>query len=245
IAVVLQALWGLSRTAVKDRFLAALTAAAAAASFLGADELLVLLAAGLAALALRRGSSGGLAAAALLPAAPAAVPYGLAPLFLFFLKVGSVLYGSGYVLLAFLQATLVERWGWLTQAQLLDAVAAGQMTPGPVLTTATFVGYLAGGFSGAGAATLGIFLPSFVFVALSGPLIPKLRASPDARAFLDGVNAASLALMAVVTVSLGRAAVVDAATLLLALAAAYLLAARGVNSAWLVLGGGAAGFLLR
>ena len=119
--------------------------------------------------------SGGMAAAVPLalaqvgvPAA-AAAPFGLLPLFLFFLKVGSVLFGSGYVLLAFLRADLVERWGWLTEAQLLDAVAVGQVTPGPVFTTATFIGYVLGGLPGAGLATLGIFLPAFVFVAAERP----------------------------------------------------------------------------
>src|SRR5204862_6515785 len=115
--------------------------------------------------------------------------YGLWPMFLVFLKIGSVLFGSGYVLLAFLRADLVQRLGWLTEQQLLDATAVGQVTPGPVFTTATFVGYLLGGVTGAGVATLGIFLPAFVFVALSGPLVPRLRRSPVAGAVLDGVNA--------------------------------------------------------
>lgn len=239
IAVVGQALWSLSRSALKSRFLAALSLVAACASFFGASELFVLLGAGLFVILARKPSalfSGGRLVAA--------EPFGLAALFLFFVKVGSVLYGSGYVLLAFLQSTLVERWGWLTKAQLLDAVAAGQMTPGPVFTTATFVGYLVGGLPGAAAATVGIFLPSFIFVALSGPLIPRLRRSPAAGAFLDGVNAASLALMAVVTLALARSAIVDWTTAFLASAAAYLLVARGVNSAWIVIGGGALGFTL-
>lgn len=236
IAVVAQALWGLTRAAVKSRFLAALALAAAAAAFFGADELLVLLGGGLLVAGARRAAPG--------IRLGGAEPFTLAALFLFFLKVGSVLYGSGYVLLAFLQSTLVERWGWLTRTELLDAVAAGQMTPGPVFTTATFAGYLAGGLPGAAAATAGIFLPSFVFVALSGPLIPRIRGNPTAGAFLDGVNAASLALMAVVTLSLARAAIVDGTTALLAAAAAWLLIARRVNSAWLVAGGGALGWLL-
>ena len=165
-------------------------------------------------------------------------------LFLFFLKVGSVLFGSGYVLLAFLRADLVERWHWLTEGQLLDAIAVGQFTPGPVFTTATFIGYLLGGTSGAAIATVGIFLPAFVFVAISGPLIPRLRASPVAGAFLDGVNVASLALMTVVTFRLGAAALVDWPTVLLALTSAFLLLRYRVNSAWLVLGGAAVGLLL-
>ena len=133
----------------------------------------------------------------------------LPELALIFLKVGSILFGSGYVLLAFLRPDLVERTGWLTDAQLLDAVAVGQLTPGPVLTTATFVGYLVASVPGALVATLGIFLPSFVFVAVSSPLVPRLRRSTWAAGFLDGANAASVALMAAVTWQLGRAAVVD------------------------------------
>ncbi|MBI4346458.1 MAG: chromate transporter [Elusimicrobia bacterium] len=239
IAVVGQALWGLTRSAVKNRLLAALTFAAATASTFGVNELLVLLGGGL--LVVAAGSSLARTSGVRLGGVE---PFGLAVLFLFFMKVGSVLYGSGYVLLAFLQATLVERWGWLTQTQLLDAVAAGQMTPGPVFTTATFVGYLVGGLSGAAAATVGIFLPSFVFVALSGPVIPRLRRSPAAGAFLDGVNASSLALMAVVTLSLARSAIVDTTTALLAATAAWLLIFRRVNSAWLVIGGGVLGYAL-
>jgi chromate transporter len=171
--------------------------------------------------------------------------FGLTPLFLFFLKVGSVLFGSGYVLLAFLRADLVERWGWLSEAQLLDAVAVGQVTPGPVFTTATFIGYLLGGGAGALVATVGIFLPAFVFVALSGPLVPRIRRSPVAGAFLDGVNVASIALVALVGVQLGRAALVDLPALALALVSAVLLVRFRVNSSWLVLGGALAGLALR
>jgi chromate transporter len=165
------------------------------------------------------------------------------PLFWFFLKVGSVLYGSGYVLLAFLRSGLVEHFGWLTETQLLDAVAVGQITPGPVFTTATFVGYILGGIPAALVATLGIFLPAFMFVAISGPLIPRIRRSPTAGAFLDGVNAASLALMAVVTCQLSRAALIDWLTLLLALAAAFLLLRYKLNSAWLVGAGALVGLV--
>ncbi|MGK3997945.1 chromate efflux transporter [Sorangium sp. So ce1024] len=179
--------------------------------------------------------AGGVAVAA------AGVPFGLLPLFLFFVKVGSVLFGSGYVLLAFLRADLVERYGWMTEAQLLDAVAVGQVTPGPVFTTATFIGYLLGQIPGALVATAGIFLPAFFFVALSGPLIPRLRRSAVASAFLDGVNAASLALMAVVSYRLARAAVVDWLTAALAVAAAFLLVRYRVSSLWLILAGAALG----
>ena len=161
--------------------------------------------------------------------------------FLIFAKIGSVLFGSGYVLLAFLRADFVERLGWMTEAQLIDAVAVGQVTPGPVFTTATFIGYLLAGPKGALLATLGIFLPAFVFVALSGPLVPKLRASKLAGAFLDGVNVASLALMAVVTFQLGRAAIVDVPTVALALVSAAVLLRFRLNPTWLIAGGAAVG----
>lgn len=187
-----------------------------------------------------------LAAAAPLAAAAVAraVPFGLMPLFLFFLKVGSVLFGSGYVLLAFLRADLVTHWHWLNEGQLLDAIAVGQVTPGPVFTTATFIGYLLGGSSGALVATLGIFLPAFVFVAVSGPLVPRLRRSALAGAFLDGVVVTSLSIMAVVTWQLARAALVDATALILLAASAGLLIRYRVNCAWLVLGGALAGWLV-
>ena len=168
----------------------------------------------------------------------------LPALFWVFLKTGSVLFGSGYVLLAFLRADLVERLGWLSEAQLIDAIAVGQVTPGPVFTTATFIGYVLAGSTGAVVATVGIFLPAFVFVALSGPLIPRIRSSAAAGAFLDGVNVASLALMAVVTVQLGRAALIDAPTIVLALISGVVLVWKKPNSTWLVLGGAAAGYVV-
>lgn len=184
------------------------------------------------------------AGVALATGAAVGAPFGLLPLFAVFAKIGAVLFGSGYVLLVFLRADLVERLHWLSEQQLLDAVAVGQVTPGPVFTTATFVGYVLGGGPGAAVATLGIFLPAFVFVALSGPLVPRLRRSPTAGAVLDGVNVASLALMVVVTWHLARSALVDGATVALALLSAVLLLWRRVNSAWLVLGGAMAGLLL-
>jgi chromate transporter len=154
-----------------------------------------------------------------------------------------VLYGSGYVLLAFLRDGLVTQWHWLTGAQLLDATAVGQVTPGPVFTTATFIGYVLGGPWAALVATLGIFLPSFVFVALSGPLVPRLRRALLAGAFLDGVNVAALALMMAVTWQLGRAALVDAVTVGLAVVSAVLLVRYRVNSVWLILGAAVLGIL--
>ena len=247
IALVAQALWRLGRTALRNRWLAALAIAAAAANALGADELVVLGVAAALAVAGRIGSAGAPALLPFLTAAPTAAgaSAGLWPLFLFFAKVGSVLFGSGYVLLAFLRAGLVEERGWLTESQLLDAVAVGQVTPGPLFTTATFVGYLLGGGAGAAVATLGIFLPAFFFVAVSAPLLPRLRASPTAGALLDGVNAASLALMAVVTAQLARAALVDLTSLaLVALAGAALTWLPRLSSVWLVLAGGCIGLVL-
>jgi chromate transporter len=244
IAVVLQALWGLGRTAVKSPVLAALGLAAMGAVGAGVHELLVLIAAGAVMATIRAGRAGRAAGAFAglgVTLAPAAAPFSLGGLFGVFLKIGAVLFGSGYVLLAFLRADLVERLGWLSERQLLDAIAVGQITPGPVFTTATFVGYLLGGGPGALVATVGIFLPAFVFVALSGVLVPRLRRSAAAGAALDGVNVASLALMALVTLQLARTALVDAATVALAAASALLLLRWRVNSAWLVLAGALAG----
>jgi chromate transporter len=252
IAVVVQAVWGLARKAIGTPLAAATALAVLVLALRGANEVALLFAAALG-LPLLRGvvTAGnartlvppgllGLAFAgpsALAPATAAGAGPLLPQLALVFLKVGSILFGSGYVLLAFLRPDLVERTGWLTDGQLLDAVAVGQFTPGPVLTTATFVGYLLARVPGAIVATVAIFLPSFVFVALSSPLIPRLRRSTWAGGFLDGANAASVALMALVTWQLGRAAIVDWVTAALALAAAGLLLATRLNSAWLVAGG--------
>lgn len=255
IAIVLHALWALGRTAIKSKFLAVVGVVAVILTVLRIHELLVLFGAGLAAVAARtivRQIKSGLKS---LMAAPAlamlfqtagggAASFGLLPLFLFFLKVGAILYGSGYVLLAFIRADLVERWHWLTEAQLLDAIAVGQVTPGPVFTTATFIGYVLGGTRGALVATLGIFLPAFFFVAVSGPLVPRIRRSALAGAFLDGVNVAALALMFVVTYQLGRAALVDLATVGLALISTVILFRIRINSAWLILAGAIVGWFL-
>lgn len=261
IAVVLQALVRLARTAVKTKELALMAVVAVALNLVGVGELAVLFGIGTfnglrrwLANRLRRSQQTGMGVGLAplfafgLPAgfaAGAAAPFGLWPLFLFFAKVGSVLFGSGYVLLAFLRADLVERWHWLTDGELLDAIAVSQVTPGPVFTAATFIGYLLGGGAGAAVATLGIFLPAFFFVALSGPLVGRIRRWPTAGAFLDGVIAASLALMVVVTWELGRSALADPVTFVLAAVSAYLLSRLRVNSAWLVLGGGSVGWLLR
>lgn len=254
IAVVLQALWALGRTAIKTKFLALIALAAVILTFLRLHELLVLFGAGVIVVLARISTNQVRTGRNLISTSPAvlflqasaatAAPFGLWPLFLFFVKVGAVLYGSGYVLLAFIRADLVERWHWLTETQLLDAIAVGQVTPGPVFTTATFIGYVLGGTQGATVATLGIFLPAFFFVAVSGPLVPRIRKSPTAGAFLDGVNAAALALMLVVTYELGRAALVDVTAIILAVVSAVILFRFHVNSAWLVLGGALIGLLL-
>jgi chromate transporter len=256
IAIVVQALWGLGKTAIKSTLLGVLVVAAIASSFLGVNELMLLFAAGALVATIQAAKQRRrhlpvvalplpLLAAAVPTAAAAttAVPFGVWPLFLFFLKVGSVLYGSGYVLLAFLRSGLVERFGWLTETQLLDAVAVGQITPGPVFTTATFIGYILGGTPAALIATIGIFLPAFFFVAISGPLVPRIRRSPIAGAFLDGVNAASLALMAVVTWQLARVAIYDWLTVTMAVTSAVLLFRFRLNSAWLVGAGAVLGIL--
>jgi len=258
IAVVVHAIWALLRTAVKGTLLAAVALAVLALSLIGVNEIALLAAGGLV-VPLARGVRGAWVAAAAAPAATvlggaasaaaqgvtAAASVSLMMLFVTFFKIGSVLYGSGYVLLAFLRNDFVHRLGWLTDRQLLDAIAIGQVTPGPVLTTATFVGYLVGGGAGAVLATVGIFLPSFVFVAASRPLLPKIRASRWTAAFLDGVNVAALGLMAAVTWELARAAVTDWPTALLALVAAVLLIRLKVNSVWLILGGGILGLVAR
>lgn len=254
IAVVLQALLRLARTAVKTKFLALIGLVAVVLNFLGVNELVVLFGAGVVVsmvrwLRHRQPPTTLFAATPIITlaqvglAATTAVNFSLWSLFLFFLKVGAVLFGSGYVLLAFLRADLVERWRWLSDAQLLDAIAVGQVTPGPVFTTATFIGYILAGPLGAIVSTLGIFLPAFLFVALSGPLIPFLRRSAIARAFLDGLNVASLALMVVVTWELGISALLDWVTVALAIASAILLLRFQVNSVWLVLGGAIIGLL--
>ncbi|HLY31707.1 MAG TPA: chromate transporter, partial [Ktedonobacterales bacterium] len=170
-------------------------------------------------------------------AAATAVPFSYWTLFLTFLKLGAVLYGSGYVLLAFLQGDFVHRLGWLTDRQLLDAVAIGQFTPGPVFTTATFIGYLVGGWQGALLATLAIFLPSFVFVGAIHPVATRLRRWPWTSTLLDGLNVAALALMAAVAVQLGLNALVDLITIALAIIALIVLLRFKINSAWLILGG--------
>jgi len=268
VAVILQALWGLGRTAVKSSLLAVAGVICVTLSFLGVNALVILAGTGATVacfhvlfMARKKEPAEGPSAFLLLrrivrlkmtkllsligAGAATTLAPGLAPgmwaLFLVFLKIGSVVFGSGYVLLAFLRTDLVVHRAWVTDAQLVDAVAIGQVTPGPVFTTATFLGYLLRGPVGAVVATAGIFLPAFLLVAISGPLVPYIRKSATAGAFLDGVNVASLALMVAVSYQLGRSAIVDWLTVGLAIASAILLLRYRINSAWLVLGGALVG----
>ncbi|MFN6496418.1 MAG: chromate transporter [Nostoc sp. DedQUE01] len=251
IAIVLQAVWNLGKKAAKDAPTIIAGIAAIAAYFAGLNEILVLILLGVVVMLLKNWQSrGNITGAFLLPFSGVLAQVGSTAavtsvswinVFFFFLKIGCVLYGSGYVLLAFLQRELVERNQWLTSQQLLDAVAIGQFTPGPVFTTATFIGYLLAGNAGAIAGTIGIFLPAFVLVWVVNPWVSKLRQSPWASGFLDGVNAASLGLMAGVTYTLGQAALVDWLTITVAIVSAIAVFRFQINSAWLVLAGGAIG----
>lgn len=270
LAVVLQAIAGLLKPALKTRWLKVLALMVLGLALLGVDELGLLFGAGLltASMTAFRPAELRLRSAllklylAVLPlmtlptlfthwllpsnlGAQNAVPFALAPLFGFFLKVGALLYGSGYVLLAFLHETLVNQWQWLSPAQLLDAILIGQVTPGPVFTTATFIGYLLGGPWAAAVATLAIFLPSFLLVALSQQLVTRLRQFPLTSLFLDGVNAASLALMGAVLLQLGQTALTDLPSLGVGLISALLLIVWRVNSAWLILAAAGLGWIWR
>jgi chromate transporter len=253
IAVLVQAMWHLGRAAIKTRLLGIVCAGATALSCLSNSPLAVLVIAGmfmvLARATLRSvktepgvtpllGAKSGLGP--LVPVA-AVAPFSLWPMFLFFFKVGAVMFGSGYVLLVFLHTDFVEQRQWLTNGQLLDAIAVGQFTPGPLLSTATFIGYVLGGPRAAFVATVAVFLPAFVLVAISKPVLPRLRHSQTACAFFDGVNVASLALIAVVTWHLGSIVLVDWLTISLAVASAVWLLFYRVNSTWLILGGAAVG----
>jgi len=255
IAIIAQALWNLGRKAVKNIILASVGLVVIVLYFFQINELLLLFAGGLVVMLaanfqrLRAQGMGAL----LLPGAAGfsafalsgltVVPFSLPLLFLTFLKIGSILYGSGYVLLAFLRADFVVNFSWLTEAQLIDAIAIGQVTPGPVFTTATFIGFLLAGLPGALLATLGIFLPSFIFVAISNPLIPRIRNSPWVSGLLDGVNVASFGLMAAVTWQLGQASLIDPLTIVIALVSLGLLIRFNLNTTWLIAGGAILGLL--
>jgi chromate transporter len=252
IAIIVDALWKLAKVAAKNPALAVLGVVVFALFLSGVNELLLLGACAVvvSVVANRHRIAG--AGTPLLVIAPFALRWSaaasrsdedLSRLFFLFLKFGSVVFGSGYVLLAFIRADLVTRLGWLTNEELVDAVAIGQFTPGPVFTTATFIGYLVAGFTGALLATIGIFLPSFLLVAVLNPLIPKIRRSPWLGAALDGLNVASVALMAGVTVQLGRVAVVDPLTIGLVAGSLGVMWRWKPNPAWLILVGAALGLV--
>jgi chromate transporter len=266
IAIILQALWKLGKSAIKNVQTLGAGPIGVVLFYLGVNEILLLLLTGFVVMLIShwqipkndRNALFFLPVSSLIANLPsnwtiASVPTTLAAagsptwlsIFLFFLKIGAVLYGSGYVLLAFLQQELVDRLHWLTSQQLLDAVAIGQITPGPVFTTATFVGYLLAGHAGAIAATIGIFLPAFALVALVRPWVTKLRRSPQVSGFLDGVNVASLGLMVVVTWQLGRTAIVDWLSAAVAIASCIVVFRYKINSAWLVVAGGLIGILAK
>lgn len=250
IAIILQALVFLGRKAVKDPLTAIVGLVTTGLFLAGFNELILLFGGGFLVMLIRNRHrlTPKLGAAALLPflstfgvVVSASSPFSLLTLFLSFLKIGAVLYGGGYVLLAFMRADFVERLGWLTDQQLLDAIAIGQVTPGPLFTSATFVGYQLGGLQGGLIATLGIFLPSFIIVAISNPFIPKMRASPWFGALLDGVNVTALGLMAGVMGQITAGSLVDPLTAVMAVVAMALVFRYKINSTWLVLGGGLVG----
>jgi chromate transporter len=250
LAIIAQALWGLSRTIFRSVWSVMLAVGVLAGYLLGISPLLLLFGAGvlLALLHAAQGKNTGFLwplarNGAFGVATTSVVGFSYLTLFLTFLKIGAILFGSGYVLLAFLHADFVVQLHWLTNRQLLDAVAVGQFTPGPVFTTATFIGYVVGGLPGALLATLAIFLPAFVYVPLIAPIATRLRRNPVTGAFLDGVNAAALALMAGVLLQLGQVTLIDPLTVLIAGMALVLLLRFRVNSAWLILAGGTIGLI--
>ena len=250
VALIAQAIWSLGKAALKTVPLATLAVLVVALAVLGLPVLVLLIGAGVWWMLLRQGQAlvkarTRMTALFIGSAAGGATPVGIVPAFLYFLKVGAVLFGSGYVLLAVLRADLVVRLHWLTDAQLLDAVAVSQATPGPFFTVATFIGYLLGGWKGAALTTVGMFLPAFVYVAVTAGFLSKLRKSPVAGAFLDGVNASAVALMAYVGWQFTRAALVNIPAIALAIVSALLVFRYKVNSVWLVLAGAVAGILIR
>jgi chromate transporter len=254
IAVILAAVFRLSRPMLKKRNLVIIGLAVTILNLFHFDEIALLFGAGLVSIVWEHRKRIWQKAFSLFNVFPVFAmffsPLGneananLTALGLFFLKVGAILYGSGYVLVAFLQGGLVESYHWLTQQQLLDAIAIGQFTPGPILSTATFIGYVLLGLPGAAVATIGVFLPSFIFVMLSSPLIPKLRNSPMARSFLDGVNAGALGLMLAVCFSLGFASLTSVAGWLIFGLAISVLVVWNLNAAWIILGSACLGWLL-
>lgn len=257
IAVIISAVYRLSKPVIKEKFMLTIFITVTALNLMGVDEIMLLIAAGISGIIWKNKSQIKRILGSIVPVNFFAFPLAasinsysfnilnvsLTGLFLYFLKIGFVLYGSGYVLVAYLHGGLVETRHWLTQTQLLDAIAIGQFTPGPVLSTSTFIGYLIGGLPGAGLATMGIFFPSFILVLIVNPFIPRLRNSRIASGFLDGVNAASLGLMLSVTIFLGRSTLQNATAWIIFLAAAVLIITKNINTVWIILGGAATGWL--
>ena len=251
IAIILKALWSLGKKAVKDLLTGITVAVVMILNLIGADTLVLLFSAGLIVMLIRnlgllKKNPPNLKVflPLSLPSAATLVPkvFSLSTLFLTFLKIGSVLYGGGYVLLAFLRSDFVVRLGWLTEKQLIDAVAIGQVTPGPLFTTATFIGYILAGVPGAILSTVGIFLPSFFFVAISNRFIPKMRQSIWFSEFLNGVNAASIGLMAAVTIQLAKAVFVDLTSVILATLSLILVVFTKISATWIILAAVVFGF---
>jgi chromate transporter len=253
VAIIAQAVWELGRRAVKGPLTLTIGLLAFLLYALGVAEIPLLFAGGLLVMLIQNRSRWrwrGITPAAILLGGAlnpivsvAATPFSYPQLFWSFFKIGAVLYGSGYVLIAFMQGEFVQKLGWLTNQQLLDAIVVGQITPGPLFTSATFVGYILGGVPGAVIATIGIFLPAFLLVAIVRPFIPRLRKSPWFGALLDGVNVVSLALIVGVTVGLGRASLIDPLTIAIAVLALVILLRFKINSTWLVVGGALMGLL--
>jgi chromate transporter len=250
IALIAQPMLNLARTALKSVLLTILAAAVVVFAALGYPVLVLLLGAGVLWMLVTQGKKlaskeFAMAGVGGFGVTSATGIVSLGSIFLYFLKIGAVLFGSGYVLLAVLRADLVVQRNWLTDGQLLDAIAVSQATPGPFFTVATFIGYILGGWRGALLGTIGMFLPAFIYVGMTAHILPKLRGSPFAGAFLDGVNAAAVALMAFVGFQFARATLTNIPSVVLAIISAFLLFRFKVNSAWLVLGGAIAGILLR
>jgi chromate transporter len=249
VALIAQAIWNLARTALKNVPLALLAALVVALAAWGLPTLMLLIGAGILWLVMSRGSrlarrSPANLALLLGPAISATTPSAVAA-FLYFLKIGAILFGSGYVLLAVLHADLVVHLHWLTNAQLLDAIAVSQATPGPFFTVATFIGYILAGWKGAALATLGMFLPAFAYVAITARFLPQIRKSLLAGAFLDGVNAAAVALMGFVGWQFARGSLTSVPAILIGVVSLVLVFRYKVNSAWMVIGGALAGILFQ
>lgn len=234
IAIVIQALYRLGKSLIKNKFTLIFGLLIGSIYFLGINEIPLLFLAGLIMMLIKNRNK----------IEDRFFSISLPMVFIIFLKIGSVLYGSGYVLLAFLEAEFVERFGALTTTQIIEAVAIGQFTPGPVFTTATFIGYLLNGFPGAILATIGIFLPAFILVLILNPILDKVRKSSWISGILDGINIASLVLMFSVTIKLAKSSIVDINTFLIFAVSYFLIVKLKINSALVIFGGGFIGWIM-